>query len=215
MNMLCEFKPELDAWIDEEIEALFHRADGDGDKILGKVEMKRIEQATSERGFHFPFRLKNFDTNGSGDIDLNEFTAAIRMALRETDMSVVTLCENKIRAQGVFANACLITDYWSQEELVPILLEIGVKLGDDDDEGWSTPQLAREELERYKRHDSNGDGYLDSEEFERLFHILLGKVYLLPRTGAEPTSPKSPKPKKVQKNGSGVSSEQSSKTKLR
>ncbi|CAK0895315.1 unnamed protein product [Prorocentrum cordatum] len=88
---------QLDEFVEQEISSLFADADADSSNAISTEEANQLVNLLKEHNFEFTIDMRSFDSNRNGNIEKEEFEAAVRTALfdRPDNLEVlVSSCED-------------------------------------------------------------------------------------------------------------------------
>lgn len=196
---------QLDEFVEQEISSLFADADADSSNAISTEEANQLVNLLKEHNFEFTIDMRSFDSNRNGNIEKEEFEAAVRTALfdRPDNLEVlVSSCEDVENLleeawDDVYAST---TTLISVADVARLMRELLQELGHSDTavdlssksgstlspRGSPANGGGTKDLEtQVGMFDGDVDGQLTREEFFKAYGKFLMRIYYLPAATAQ------------------------------
>jgi Ca2+-binding EF-hand superfamily protein len=192
---------QLDEFVEQEISSLFADADADGSDAISTEEANQLVGLLKEHNFEFTIDMRSFDSNRNGNIEKEEFEAAVRTALFDRPDNLEVLVQSCEDVENLLEEAwddvyASTTTPISVADVARLMRELLVELGHADTPidlnsksgsalsprgSPASNGAASEDLPtQVGKFDGDEDGQLTRDEFFKAYNKFLMRIYYLP-----------------------------------
>lgn len=191
---------QLDEFVEQEISSLFADADADGSDAISTEEANQLVGLLKEHNFEFTIDMRSFDSNRNGNIEKEEFEAAVRTALFDRPDNLEVLVQSCEDVENLLEEAwddvyASTTTLINVADVARLMEELLVELGHQDTpidlsskcgapvspRGSPSNGSATEDMvTQVGKFDGDEDGKLTRDEFFVAYNKFLMRVYYLP-----------------------------------